>query len=173
MKNLNLKKTILIIFLPVFSLVIGFVYNEDLSTGGSKLDFFETFPAVLNYANGQLTEFHHHTRHFPLHYLLLSIPQSLFENILITKIFYLVFTLLTPIFLYLNLNIIYPSNKENNLIISFAIIFIPYFRASAIWPNAHLTAIIFLLIANYFFLRYQLIYYNELNLNHYTIPYFF
>lgn len=155
MKNLNLKKSILITFLPILSLVTGFIYEEDLSTGGSKLDFFETFPAVLNYANGQLTEFHHHTRHFPLHYLLLSVPQSLFDNVLVTKIFYLTFSFLIPIFLYLNLNLIYPSYKENNLIISFAIIFIPYFRASSIWPNAHLTAIIFLLIANYFFLRFQ------------------
>ncbi len=152
MKNLNLKKTISITIIPILSLMISFIFNEDLSTGGSELDFIETFPAVLNYANGELTEFHHHTRHFPLHYLILSIPQSFFNNVFFTKIFYLIFSILIPIFLYLNLNIIYPSNKQNNLIISFAILFIPYFRASAIWPNAHLTAIIFLLISNYFFL---------------------
>ena len=155
MKNLNLKEIISITLLPILLLIIGFIFNEDLSTGGSELDFNETFPAVIDFTNNKISEFHLYTRHFPFHYFLLSIPQRIFENILITKIFYLLFSLLVPIFIYLNLNLLYPSNKTNNLIISFTILFIPYFRASAIWANAHLTAILFLIISKYFFFLYQ------------------
>lgn len=155
MKNLNLKEIILITLLPISSLIIGFIFGEDLSTGGSELDFNETFPAVIDFANNKIDEFYLHTRHFPFHYFLLSIPQRFFESILITKIFYLLFSLLIPIFIYLNLNLLFPSNKINNLIISFTILFVPYFRASAIWANAHMTAIIFLLVSNYFFLLFQ------------------
>ncbi len=155
MKNLNLKEITLITLLPILSLIIGFICGEDLSTGGSELDFNETFPAVVDFANNKIDEFYLHTRHFPFHYFLLSIPQRFFESILITKIFYLLFSLLIPIFIYLNLNLLFPSNKINNLIISFTILFVPYFRASAIWANAHMTAIIFLIVSNYFFLLFQ------------------
>ena len=42
MKNLNLKEIISITLLPILLLIIGFIFNEDLSTGGSELDFNET-----------------------------------------------------------------------------------------------------------------------------------
>ena len=151
--NFSLKK-LFVVILPSLLLLFGFIFNEDLSTGGSKLDFYQTFPVVDNFANNIFSNIDSYTRHFPLHYLILSFPYSFFENIYITRIFYLVFASITPIFIYLNLSKLYPENSDNNLAISFAILFIPYFRASAIWPNAHLTALIFLLISNFFFLVY-------------------
>lgn len=156
MNNLKLKRKLSLVLVPTIVLVIGFIFGEDLSTGGAQMDFIETFPAILNFSNLNLSDYHLHTRHFPFHYMMLSIPQRMFENIFITKICYLIFSFLAPFFIYLNLNILYPKNKFNNLIISFSILLIPYFRVSAIWPNAHLTALIFLLISNYYFLLFQL-----------------
>ena len=43
--------------------------------------------------------------------------------------------------------------RINCLIISASLLLLPFFRTSAIWPNAHLTAVIFLVIANYFYIR--------------------
>lgn len=154
MSKINLQKKILITFIPLISIFIGFILNEDLSTGGGKLDFYQTFPQVLKFSNLIFTDVHEYTRHFPLHYLILGIPQLIFDDVYITKLFYLFFSLLTPFLIYFNLCKIYPENNENNLLISLIILFIPFFRAMAIWPNAHLTAIIFLLFSNYFYLVY-------------------
>jgi hypothetical protein len=35
---------------------------------------------------------------------------------------------------------------------SVSLLFLPFFKASAIWPNAHLSALIFLVIANYYYI---------------------
>ncbi len=152
MKNEPLSKIIILTFIPILSLYIGLFLNEDLSTGGSKLDFFQTYPAVKDFSNFIYNQSYLHTRHFPLHYILLSIPHIFFEDIFVIRLIYLSVSLLLPILLYLNLCKIYKLQKINNLIISFSLLFLPFVRASAIWPNAHLTAVIFLLAANYFFL---------------------
>ena len=53
----------------------------------------------------------------------------------------------------MNLTKIYNYKKDILIIFSSSFLLIPLFRASAIWPNAHLTAIIFFLIGNYFYLK--------------------
>ena len=152
MKNTSLSKIIILIIIPILSLYIGLFLNEDLSTGGSKLDFFQTYPAVKDFSNFIYNQSYLHTRHFPLHYIILSIPHIFFEEIFVLRFIYLSTSLLLPVLLYFNLCKIYKSQKINNLIISFSLLFLPFVRASAIWPNAHLTAVIFLLAANFFFL---------------------
>ena len=155
MKNFFTIKKLLVSIIPLILLLLGFLINEDLSTGGSKLDFYQTFPVVENFSNFIFYDMDKHTRHFPLHYFLLSLPLNIFDNIFVTRVFYLLFVSFTPILIYLNLSKLYPKNGFYNYLISFSVVFIPYFRASAIWPNAHLTALIFLLISNYYFLVYQ------------------
>ena len=77
-----------------------------------------------------------------------------FNDEFVLRIFYLIFSSLFPIFFYLNLKEIFGSKKNNILLICFSLLFLPFFRSSAIWANSHLTALIFLLIANYFYLKY-------------------
>jgi hypothetical protein len=60
---------------------------------------------------------------------------------------------LLPFFLYLNLTKIYNQDKFILIIFSISFLFFPFFRASAIWANSHLTATIFFLIGNYFYLK--------------------
>ena len=148
-----ISKKIILTFIPLVSLCIGFLFNEDLSTGGSKFDFYETLPAVVGFTESISINFFDHTKHFPLHYFLLSIPYSIFGDDYIVRLIYLLFSLLLPIFVYLNLCEIYKGNKINFLIVSVSLLFLPYFRTSAIWANAHLTALIFLIIANYFYIK--------------------
>ena len=152
MSSLSDKKLYILILLPLILIFLGFFLNEDLSTGGSKLDFLRTTPIVVDFTNFGYDKMNLLTRHPPLHYILLSLPYFFYNNIYIVKIFYLAFSLLLPFFLYLNLKKIYNYNKINLLLFSVSFLFFPYFRASAIWPNAHLTALIFLLIANYFYI---------------------
>ena len=149
-----IKNNIVIIFLaviPIFSLIIGFILNEDLSTGGAKWDFNLTWPIIIDYSNFNFTT--SITRHMPLHYALLSILNKVFNSQEFIRIFYLFFSFLLPIFIYLNLIKIYNYNKIILLVFSSSFLFIPLFRASSIWANAHLTATIFFLIGNYFHLK--------------------
>ena len=151
--NLDKKSILLYIFIliPLITLFLGFAFNEDLSTGGAKQDFDLTWPIIINYSNlNFVTEI---TRHMPMHYALLSLVNITFNDQNLVKIFYFFFSFSLPIFLYLNLAKIYNCNKLILIIFSSSFLFIPLFRASAIWANAHLTAAIFFLIGNYFYLK--------------------
>jgi hypothetical protein len=153
MKKIIKNNTVIILLavIPIFSLIIGFVLDEDLSTGGAKWDFNLTWPIIVDYSNFNFTT--NITRHMPLHYVLIAILNKIFYNQEFIRIFYLFFSFLIPVFIYLNLVKIYNFNKFILLIFSSSFLFIPLFRASAIWANAHLTATIFFLIGNYFYLK--------------------
>ena len=149
-----MKKNITLLFLffmPIFSLFIGFAMNEDLSTGGAESDFNVTWPLIINYSNFNfVTDV---TTHMPLHYVILSFINAIFNNQQIVRLVYLVFSFLLPIFLYMNLKKIYTQKKILLIIFSITFLFIPFFRAATIWPNAHITAAIFFLIGNYYYLK--------------------
>ena len=143
--------SILLLTISIFSLFIGFILNEDLSTGGAQWDFNLTWPIIINYTNLNFST--DITRHMPLHYVLMSLLNGIFNDQNFIRILYLLLSFLFPFFLYLNLAKIYNYKKNILIIFSSSFLLIPLFRASAIWPNAHLTAIIFFLIGNYFYLR--------------------
>ena len=149
----NRKSLFLLLILPIISLFFGFIYDEDLSTGGAEWDFNLTWPVVENFTNLIFTNTSEYTRHFPLHYFLLSLINNLFQNSELVRLFYVFFSLLLPIFLFLNLSKIYNCEKINILIFSFSFLFLPLLRSEAIWSNSHLTATIFFLIANFFYLK--------------------
>ena len=152
MTKISTINKIILVTLPILSLLFGLMLEEDLSTGGNKKDFIATLPTIIDFSNFYFSTPNEHTTHFPLHYLLLSIPQFIFENIFAVKLFYFVFSLLFPFLTYINICRLHPGHKFNILIISLSLLFLPFYRASAFWPNAHLTALIFLLSANYFYI---------------------
>tara|TARA_B100000795_G_scaffold27176_1_gene18050 strand:+ start:3027 stop:4274 length:1248 start_codon:yes stop_codon:yes gene_type:complete len=169
MFNLNKNSIFLLIIIsiPLITLFLGFTFNEDLSTGGSRWDFNLTWPVVVNYSNFNFYGSEQFTRHMPLHYAFLALLNIIFNDPYSVRLIYLFFSLLLPIFLYLNLSKIYTYDKITLLIFSFSFLFIPLFRAAAIWPNSHLTAAIFFLIGNYFYLKSKdknIIIYKILNL---------
>ena len=94
MKNLIISKKIIIVLIPFLSLYFGFLFDEDLSTGGAKLDFYSTLPAVVDLSNFIFINFYEYTRHFPLHYFIVSIPYSIFGDVHTVRMVYLLFSLL-------------------------------------------------------------------------------
>ena len=144
---------LLLLILPIITLFLGFIYDEDLSTGGAKWDFNLTWPVVEDFTNLIFKNASEYTRHFPLHYFLLSLINSLFQDSETVRLFYVFFSLLLPIFLFLNLRKIYNCEKINILLFSFSFLYLPLLRSEAIWSNSHLTATIFFLIANFFYLK--------------------
>jgi len=158
---------LLLIFLTITSLVLGFFFNEDLSTGGATWDFKKTWPIIISYSNLNFFNAPELTRHMPLHYIIMSVFNSISGSQNGAKLIYLFFSFLLLFFLYLNISKIY--NQKKILIIFFCstLCLLPLFRASVIWSNAHLTAIIFFLIGNYFYLKSKekgILFYKALNL---------
>ena len=149
----NLFKILIFTLIPVTSLFLGFKFNEDLSAGGSVHDFNLTWPIVIKYSNLVFTGANEFTRHMPFHYGLLAILNYIFNEQNFVRLIYLFFSLSLPCLLYLNLSQIYKNNKLNLIIFSFSFLFIPLLRSSAIWANAHYTALIFFLIGNFFYLK--------------------
>lgn len=174
MKKIKLNNFFLFfifIFIPILSLIIGFIFEEDLSTGGAKWDFEITWPLIIDYSNYNFFDAKLKNgadpRHLPFHYLILSIIFKITNEQYLVRLFYLFFSLLLPVFLYLNLTSIYYKNKKYILILSFSFLFLPFVRSSALWANVHLTALIFFLISNYFYLKSierKKLFYKYLNL---------
>ena len=153
-KNLNnISKTVF--FILGLSLFVDYYLFLDLSTGGSSKDFKNTFPVVINLANLELKEWSEYTRHFPLHYFLLSLIYRIFENVESVRLVYIFFSLTIPLFIYINLKKIYKEFDKNKLFLFSCLIFLlPFVRSSIVWANAHNTGLIFFLIASYFFLDF-------------------
>ena len=72
----------------ILSLILGFSFNEDLSSGGSRYDFYLTLNVIKNLANLNLVDYSEYTRHFPLHYFLLAVLYNLFNDDLFLRIIY-------------------------------------------------------------------------------------
>ena len=151
-KKFNLVFSIIII-ISLGSFFYGFFSNEDLSTGGSTWDFRLIWPIVEEYSKFNLTsEKSQISRHVPLHYLILSLFNLIFEEKNSVRFVYFLFSFSLPLFLYLNLKLLYKNKEHEIIIICLSLFLLPFFRSSAIWANAHLTALIFFLISNYFYL---------------------
>ena len=150
-KNLISTAAVLVSLILIF---FGFFSNEDLSTGGSSWDFNLTWPIVEEYTNFNFdSEKHKITRHVPFNYIILSFFNYFANDKETVRFAYFLFSLLLPYFLYLNLNQLYIVKKSNILIVCSAFLLLPFLRSGAIWANAHLIAIIFFLIGNFYYLK--------------------
>lgn len=163
MLNLYKNNGIIIFVVAFFTLLVGFFLNEDVSGGGTSTDFYVTLSYVtdLKYSLFLSSEV---TIHLPLHYILLSKIDYLVNDQTILRFIFLLISILVPFLFYLCLKIKFKSLSSNDaLIISSLIFLFPSFRYSAIWANAHITALIFFLLSSYFFLKIKI--FSNLNIN--------
>jgi len=173
--SLTIKFFLLILCLSLF---VGFYFNEDASSGGVSTDFNSTWNYVLIikenlFSNVGWLESKNSTRVLPLHYIIVSQLHALIPEFTIVsdgrdllRLFFCLFSLSIPILFYLNLKIKFPNINRTLLAgLSFLIIIIPYFRASAIWANSHITALVFFLLSIFFFLKWEKKNYSKLDLN--------
>jgi hypothetical protein len=113
MVNVILFKKTILFLIPSLSLVFGFLFQEDLSADGNKMNFLRTFPAIIDFSNYILNTTHEYMGHFPLHYFILSISHLFFNYIFITKLIYCSFSLLLPFLVYLNITNLCTEYKLN------------------------------------------------------------
>lgn len=148
------------------SLFLGLFLNEDASGTGTSNDFKNTWEYVLILKSDYFIDSSGWTRLLPLHYIFLSILYETFGSIFSVRLIFCFISLLAPFLLYLNLRLKFPQiNKGKLIILSSLLLILPFFRSSAIWPNPHVLAIIFLLASIYFFQKWQLSENKKLNLN--------
>ena len=152
--NLFLK---VFIFLSITSLFIGLFFGEDSSgSGGFVADYKNTWGYIEALKINIFTLPGSWTVHTPLHYIIISRLNLLFQNEIFLKIIFLNICLSIPTLFFFCLKIKYPKIDINNLVLLTLIIFIfPAFRSSVIWINAHATAMIFFLSFLYFFLIWE------------------
>ena len=155
-KKINLFSKVFI-FLSMTSLFIGLFFGEDSSgSGGFVADYKNTWGYIEALKNNVFTLPGSWTVHTPLHYIIISRLNLLFQNEIFLKIIFLNICLSIPTLFFFCLKIKYPKIDINNLVLLTLIIFIfPAFRSSVIWINAHATAMIFFLSFLYFFLIWE------------------
>lgn len=140
-----------IFFIITSSIFFDYLYSFDFSSGGASKDFFSTFGAVQDLKNYNLKNWSNYTKHFPLHYFLLSLIYRVTEFKDNIRLIYIFISLVQPILVFLILSRIYDKlNKNILLIFSSFIYLLPFLRSSVVWANAHSTALTFFLLATLF-----------------------
>ncbi len=140
----------------VSSLFIGFYLEETISGPGSKSDFYYTWNYVLNLQENILSSPEEWTVHTPLHYIILSKLNIIFDNQELIRLFACTSAILVPYLFFLNLKYRFPEVEEKILFIfSLSIYLFPSFRYSAIWANDHITGLIFFLLSTLFYFKWK------------------
>ncbi len=156
---------IILYFLFSLSLLFGFFLDEDASGTGTSNDFKNTWDYIVLLKDNFLIDSSEWTRLLPLHYIFLSLLYQIFENEFLVRLFFCFSSIFIPLLFYKNLRIKFKEIcKGKLLIISSILLILPYFRSSAIWPNPHVTALIFLFLSIYYFQKWEMNLSKKINL---------
>ena len=157
MKNVfSSKSGSLLFLLCTISLFVGLYFNEDAGGGGTRADFKNTWGYVQALKQNIFIDSSKWTRLLPLHYLFISFLDSIIKNEFLLRGTYCLISLLVPYLFYLNLKLKYPKINKNILLsLASIVLILPYYRSSSIWPNPHVTALIFFLLSTYFFIKWE------------------
>lgn len=152
------KFYIFFFFFSFVTLLVSFFINEDGHGNGGFGDFRDTWGYVQELQNQFVLNVNpiEWTRHFPVHYLLLSFLANIFNDKEAVRFIYYLLGSTVPFIFYKILKL---KNKSCDtriaILLSSLIFFIPAYRYMSIWANAHITATIFFLISIYFLFKYQ------------------
>jgi len=159
LKNIHKEKIILIYFFFYILLIIGFVFNENLS-GGAKLDYlFQKHYIAVGFNNG-IKEFIFDfypsstlSQHSPLYYVYAYILKLFVNNEILERFITLNIFLLIPFILIRCLEIKF--NSKYLYLLPLVIFISPVFRSTIIWSGREIIALIFLTLSFYFALKAQ------------------
>jgi hypothetical protein len=159
LKFSNFQNGFIIFFLSFLSLIYSFFLDEDGTGGGARGDFEVTYGFILALQTNLLANPTEWTLvHTPLHFFILSLIARLIDNTSILRLLFCIFSISIPFVFYLIISKFYLKNKEkdNFLLISSCIFFIPSFRYTSIWGNDLITSIFFFLLSIYFFKKWEI-----------------
>ena len=159
LKLSNISIVLFSIFLYL-SLIIGFLYNENLNIGAYYDWITVSRKVVIDFSNNFLEtllnydEYGH--RHSPIYLIFLSIFLDLGFTIDITRIVHLHLSILLIFFFYKSLKLNFENIDSRYLAILSLVIFLsPTYRSLSIWPDSRLPGILFFVLTIYFFLKFK------------------
>ena len=140
------------------SLVVGFVFNENL-TGGAYNDYLTNkeiiFKFSINFLETLLNFDKENTRHSPFLYMTLSFLKRMGLSDLMIRIINLHFLLLIIFFFYKCLKIKFQNYNNLTLcLISLLLFLSPTFRSLSIWIDSRIYGLFFFIISIYFYLKF-------------------
>ena len=162
----NLSKFLFVV--STFSLFVSFYFNEDGSGGGARGDFEVTYGFILALQDNILSDPKNWTLvHTPLHFIILSFVTRIITDTDCLRLIFCIFSISLPLLFYSTILLQNTNNflKNNFLIISSIIFFIPSFRYTSIWANNLITSLIFFILSIYFFKKWELNKKNSLDTN--------
>ncbi len=150
----------LFFFALYVSLIVGFLFDENLNYGG-VMDWVGTNHPVINaFANDfknsflEYEKFGH--RHSPIYLIFLSFFSKIGFPIDLIRFIHLNISLLLIYYFYKCLILQFNNIDRNVLILlSLSIFLSPTFRTLSIWPDTRIIGLIFFLISVYYFLKFR------------------
>ncbi len=152
------SKKISIYFLFIFSLFVGFYFEEN-SSGGAKMDFEVLLPYIKIFENDFFNAIQQYAKNpsvlilSPIHYILVANLNNFFGSFFITKIFYILVSSSLPLIFYNILKKKININKDILFLFSCLIFISPYFRSSSIWITGDNLSLIFFALSVLFYLN--------------------
>jgi hypothetical protein len=148
---------ITLLFIIIFSYILGFYLNED-SAGGGKVDYIDhewgTIQLFINNdISAALSSILYESSRTPLFYIANKfIPFS--NNIENLRFFWFIFSSTIPVLFYFTLKLVASKkiNKAYIFLFSFIILLSPYFRTNAYWPSSENMQIFFVILSLFFYL---------------------
>ena len=156
----NKTQNVILIFIILYiSLIIGFIFNENLNYGAKPDWFSGDLPVIRDLSinlKGTLLNYDNYAhRHSPVYLVFLSFFKSFGISFDIIRLFHLNISILLIYFFYKCLSLKFDYIERNLLLIlSFSIFLSPTFRSLAIWPSSRIIGLLFFTISILEFLKY-------------------
>ena len=159
--KINIKKNnIYFCFFLYATLIIGFIFDENLNLG-SKQDWYGTnFPAIKDFSENFYKTFlnydNYNHRHSPVYLIFLSFFSRISIDYDTIRFIHLNISLLL-IFLFFECLKIKFKNIDKNILflLSISIFLSPTFRSLSIWPDSRIIGLIFFTLSIYEFLKFD------------------
>ena len=164
MKYILNKKTETVYFCLYLSLILGLFLNEDFAFGYIRdyllhkkfLHIFENdiLNGFLNYGQGSISS-EKVVPHSPLFILYFFLLEKISNSEFLAKLIHLHFCLLIPFIFYKCIKEKYGFKNEYLKFIPAIIFFSPYYRSGAIWIDDNIFALIFFILAIFYYIKIE------------------
>ena len=154
-----MKKSINLILILYFFLLLGFLLNSD-PNGGAFLDYQNHLRVINDFKENFFSTFFtydgYKTRHSPVVYIFISFLYKLNISDQLIRIFFLHICLFLPIIFYKCLSTKYQNIERQNLILFSGLVLLsPTFWSLSIWPDSRLIGLALFCLSIYYFLNFK------------------
>ena len=156
---MSYSKNIILFIALYFSLIVGFLFNENLNYG-SYYDWINVYlPPINDFSNNfynTLINFDTYgQRHSPVYLIFLSFFLRLGLDLEVIRLLHLHLCLILILLFYYCLKLRFQNIDKSTLqLLSMFIFLSPTFRSLAIWPDSRLPGLMVFVLSIYFFLKF-------------------